>query len=202
MDRRARRRSIGPKREETMNPVETLTNEHGLIRQYLDNLSMAVDRIENGQRPSEAFFEKAVEFARGFADGFHHFKEEHVLFVRLAQRHSGQIDAQLDALRYQHERGRELVNSMAQSLVGYIAQDPNRTADLLESTAAFAALLRHHIHTEDHVFYPLATNTLGKDDLDQVAAEFEAEKSRHGGDAFERYHKMVVDMGSILTHLR
>ena len=29
-----------------MDPLETLSNEHGLIRQYLDNLSMAAERIE------------------------------------------------------------------------------------------------------------------------------------------------------------
>jgi len=76
-----------------MDPIETLTNEHGLIRQFLDVLSMAAEKIEEGQHPSEAFFEKAVEFARAFADHYHHFKEEHVLFVQLAQKKQGEVDA-------------------------------------------------------------------------------------------------------------
>lgn len=99
-----------------MDPLDTLTNEHGLIRQFVDNLSLAAERIENGQRPSAAFFEKALDFARGFADGYHHFKEEHVLFVQLAQGKGGEIDARLDALRHQHERGRELVVDMGSIL--------------------------------------------------------------------------------------
>jgi hypothetical protein len=41
-----------------MDPIETLSNEHGLIRQFLDVLSIAAKKIENGQRPSTAFFEK------------------------------------------------------------------------------------------------------------------------------------------------
>jgi len=57
-----------------MDLIETLTNEHGLIRQYLDNLALATEKIENGQRPSVAFFEKALDFSRTFADSFHHFK--------------------------------------------------------------------------------------------------------------------------------
>ena len=89
-----------------MDPIETLSNEHGLIRQFLDVLSIAAEKIEEGQHPSEAFFEKAVEFARAFADHYHHFKEEHVLFVQLAQKKQGEVDAQLEALRYEHERGR------------------------------------------------------------------------------------------------
>jgi hemerythrin-like domain-containing protein len=185
-----------------MDPLETLKNEHGLIRQFVDNLSMAADRIENGKRPSEAFFEKAIEFVRSFADGFHHFKEEHVLFVQLAQKQRGEIDAQLDALRYQHERGRELVTGMAGALEGYVAHDPSKTADLLENMSAYASLLRHHIHTEDHVFYPLAKNTLSEEEMAGLADEFERQREKHGGDAFERNHKIVVDMGSILAHLR
>jgi len=184
-----------------MNPLETLANEHGLIRQFLDNLSMAADNIENGRRPSLAFFEKGLDFARTFADGHHHFKEEHVLFVRLAQKKQGEIDAQLDALRYQHERSRELVSTMHRSLDGYAAQDPSRTADLLEAMAAYAALLRHHIHTEDHVFYPMAKKTLTEKEMNLVAQEFETQKEKAGPDTFERSHKLVVDMGSILTHL-
>jgi len=184
-----------------MQPIETLSNEHGLIRQVLDSLDLAAHHIEEGRRPSRAFFEKALEFARGFADGYHHFKEEHVLFVRLAQHRGGAIDAQLEALRHQHERGRELISTIDRSLDGYEAQDPRATGELLEATAAYTALLRLHIHTEDHVFYPLARNVLGTDELDALGAEFARERERHGNDAFERFHKVAVDMGSILTHL-
>jgi len=179
-----------------MDPLETLSNEHGLIRQFLDNLSMAADHIENGRRPSVAFFEKSV------ADSYHHFKEEHVLFVRLAQKRQGEIDAQLDALRQQHERGRELVTGISTSLEGYAAHDDMKTADLLQNMAAYASLLRLHIHTEDHVFYPMARKSMSDEEVELLSQEFAKQREKHGGDAFERYHKLVVDLGSILAHLR
>lgn len=56
-----------------MKPLEVLANEHGLIRQFLDNLALAASNIEDGKRPSLAFFEKGLEFARTFTDSFHHF---------------------------------------------------------------------------------------------------------------------------------
>jgi len=185
-----------------MDPIETLSNEHGLIRQYLDVLSMAAEKIENGQRPSEAFFEKAVDFARSFADKYHHFKEEHVLFVQLAQKKQGEVDAQLDALRYEHERGRALVTGIENALPGYAAQDPIKTGELLENIAAYTSLLRHHIHVEDHVFYPMAKKTLTAEEFEALGPEFEKQHEKYGHDAFERSHKMVVDMGSVITHLR
>jgi hemerythrin-like domain-containing protein len=184
-----------------MDPLETLSNEHGLIRQYLDNLSLAGEAIEKGKFPSEAFFEKALDFARTFADSFHHFKEEHVLFVQLAQKRKGELDAQLDTLRLQHERGRELVNGIGNALGGYVARDPMKTADLLQNMAAYGALLRHHIHTEDHLFYPMARKALTEEEMGRLAEEFDRQRVKHGGDTFERCHKLVVDMGSILTHL-
>ena len=51
-----------------MKPLETLTNEHGLIRQFLDNLALAAEKIEDGLYPPREFFDKGVEFARVFAD--------------------------------------------------------------------------------------------------------------------------------------
>ena len=39
------------------------------------------------------------------------------------------------------------------------------------------------------------------DNLEQISHEFVAQREKHGGDVFERCHKLVVDMGSILAHL-
>jgi hemerythrin-like domain-containing protein len=184
-----------------MNAIEILSNEHGLIRQFLDNLALASDKIEEGKRVPKEFFEKGVDFARSFADRFHHSKEEHVMFVRLAQQQQGEIDAQIEALRHEHERGRSLVTEIAEAAEGYAEGDSMRMAGLLVAMAGYSALLRHHIHTEDHVFFPLAKEQLTDDDMAAIAAEFENEHDRHGADTFERCHKLVVDMGSMLVHM-
>lgn len=185
-----------------MNPIETVSNEHGLLRQFCDNLDMACAKIAEGTRPSRAFFEKSLAVARQFADGYHHFKEEHILFVQLAQKQRGKIDAQLGALRNQHERSRELVTTMAAALDGYEAEVEADTEQLVEAAKEYSQLLRDHIHREDHVFLPQAQNVLTKSELEVIKREFDAQREKRGGDAFERYHKEIVDLGSILTHLR
>lgn len=185
-----------------MHPLETLSNEHGLIRQFLDVMSMAAEKIENGQRPSQAFFEKGVEFARTFADHYHHFKEEHVLFVQLAMKKQGEVDAQLETLRYEHERGRSLITGIETAVPGYAEGDPIKTGELLENVAAYGSLLRHHIHVEDHVFYPMARKTLTEQEFETINEEFDKQHEKHGRDTFEKCHKTVVDMGSIVTHLK
>jgi hemerythrin-like domain-containing protein len=184
-----------------LNPIDTLINEHGLIRKFVEHLSAAVERMEGGDRPPRRFFDNSVEFVRSFADGFHHYKEEHVMFVLLAQKKRGAIDGQIEALRYQHERGRALIATMASSLDGYESGDERMTADLLESVSAYASMLRHHIHLEDHVFFPMARAEMSRDDIAELECEFALERERHGADTFERCHKMVVELGSMLVHM-
>ncbi len=184
-----------------MNALEILANEHGLIRRFLEALALADEKLENGQRPPKGFYEKAVQFARRFADRFHHFKEEQVMFVRLAQKSGGAVDAKVDMLRYQHERGRNFVNEIANSLDGYEQGDPFKTTALLENTAAYISLLRHHIHLEDHVFFPLVEETMSPEEKQSLLEEFEKEDKKSGVNTFEECHKLVVDMGSLLVHM-
>ncbi len=188
-----------------MRPLEILSNEHGLIRQFLDNLALAVEKLEDDQRPPTEFFEKATQFARTFADTFHHIKEEHVMFVRLAQKKGGAIDAHIEALRHQHERARNYTAKINEALPGYDAGQPFQITQVLESAAAYVSLLRNHIHKEDHVFFPMVLDVLSEEEDDQLAAEFEKARAKAreqtGEDAFEGAHKLVVDMGSLLIHM-
>lgn len=183
-----------------MKPIEILKNEHGLIRQFLDKLAMAVERLEKGERPPRDFFENAIRFAREFADKMHHEKEELVMFVRLAQKHGGEIDAQIEALRHQHDHARNYISAIASSLDGYEAGQPFQITAVIENTAAYVAMLRRHIHTEDHVFFPMVEHDLSTVEEDELNTQFGKLSEKLGVGVFEENHKRVVDMGSMLVH--
>jgi len=184
-----------------MEPLETLKNEHGLIRQYLDHLEAALKKMREGARPPRPFFDKAVHFARDFADDYHHLKEEYVLFVRLAQKHAGEYDGQIESLRHQHETGRDHVATIAGALDGYEEGTSVNTDTIMMALMDYIPMLRDHIHTEDHVFFPMAGEQLTDEEEDQLRKEFDQARERAGDQGFEYFHKMVVDMGSILTHM-
>ncbi|MBI4833025.1 MAG: hemerythrin domain-containing protein [Candidatus Lindowbacteria bacterium] len=181
-----------------MKPTEILREEHNLIRQALDNFEMAVEKLENGEKPAKEFFEKAIEFARLFSDKFHHYKEEYLMFGRLAQKKNGALDAQIDALRYQHDRGRDLVAEISQSLPRYAqGQDPQATI-IMEDLAAYISLLRHHIHREDHVFYPMVDKELSASDQKYLLDEFKKEAKKDGGNITSTSERLVSEMGALL----
>jgi hemerythrin-like domain-containing protein len=184
-----------------MKPLEILKNEHGLIRRYLDLLESASIQMEGGKRPPREFFEKGIRFGREFADRYHHHKEELILFVLLAQRHEGALDGEIESLRHQHETGRDHVADIGAALDGYEAGNPVKTDQIRAALRAYVPMLRDHIHTEDHVFFPLAAEKLTAEEHAQLESEFERARQKAGLDAFEEYHKLVVDMSSLLTHL-
>lgn len=183
-----------------MKPLETLRNEHGLIRQYLDQLEIAEKGMEEGKRPPRAFFDLAVRFAREFADEYHHIKEEHILFVQVAQKHGGSMDAQTEALRHQHETGRDHIAAIGAALDGYEANSPIQTDQIREAIREYVPMLREHTHTEDHQYFPLAEKVLSEEEHALLQVEFDRARQRAGDEPFEFYHMMVVQMGSMLTH--
>lgn len=181
-----------------MDPISTLRQEHGLISRFIDTLAMAVERLEEDRNPPPEFFEKSVEFATDFADTFHHRKEELVMFRQLARKKSGAIDGRIEALRYQHDQGRGLVSNIRDSIEGYAEGDPLAIAVVRESGAAYVSLLRHHIHTEDDIFFPMARAELTDSEFEVLSLEFEKERVRLGVETFRRFHTIVVELGAML----
>lgn len=178
-----------------MSPVQTLLEEHQLIRKALENLVLAMEMIENDEKVTPELFEKWDQFYQSFILNYHHFKEEYVLFRELAQKQKGAMDAQLDALRHQHERGREIMNRVRESLSGYYKADPGATATLLENLAAYAALLRHHIHREEHVYYPMIVSLFSEAEKKKLVELMQAETERVPAATRLQYQTMVDEMG-------
>ena len=120
-----------------MDAMGMLQREHELIQEFLGNLSSALERLEQGRSVPRDFFDKAVEFARVFADKYHHFKEEYLLFGKLAEKSGGKLDAEIDALRYQHDRGRNHITEISNSLDGFAKGVEANICTLLENVGAY-----------------------------------------------------------------
>ena len=182
-----------------MKSLEILKKEHGLIRHALDIFSLAQEELEMGECPPKEFFEKAVEFSRTFADRFHHFKEEYLMFGLLAEKKEGFYDGEIGALRYQHERGRKCIDEIENSIEGYSQHDAIATTMLLENLAAYIALLKLHIYIEDHIFFRMVEKDLSKEEDRMLLEQFRHEEKRFGTeDFFENSQKLMLEMSSII----
>jgi len=181
-----------------MEALNILIDEHVLIRQFLDNLNGSLRKMEQGNRPTREFFEKAVSFARDFTDKYHHFKEEHILFNRLAMKKKGKIDAEVESLKFQHERGRALMGEVAKALGGYNQGQEAQRLIILESVAAYLSLLRQHIHREDHIFFPMVEREIPWEEYRGLLEVFQQEGKKMGENFLEKSKRDLYEMGGLL----
>jgi len=182
-----------------MDPINVLVSEHTLIRQFLSSLSFALEKLERGETLSKEYVEQVVVFARNFVDKHHHFKEEYQMFRMVAQKHDGRLDAQLDALRNQHEHGRRYITDIAAALDGHLAGDDIKTTTMLESLAAYLSMLRQHINREDHIFYPMARKALTGEEFEQLRTSFTEADAKAGEGFIGEYQERVLKMEALLN---
>jgi len=182
-----------------MKSLEILIKEHSLIVYALECLTAARDRLEKGKRPPGEFFQKAVEFFQTFADKFHHFKEEFLMFGLLSQKNDGAYDVEIGTLRYQHERCRTFIDKIKASIGGYSIGDEIATSILLENLASYISLLKLHIYIEDHIFFKMVEQTLSQEEDRSLLSQFRIEEERNGKkDYFEKSRDLVCRMGTLI----
>ena len=142
--------------------IDVLEAEHRTIESGLEALERSLRPVPDWQLVG-----RLLDFIRGYADEFHHAKEEALLFPRLIERglpaETGPIGCMLD----EHEEGRELVRTMLSAVE---RQDAPR---LRRAGNSYVELLRTHIAKEDGILFPMARRLLRETDerelLQQVA---------------------------------
>ncbi len=161
-----------------MNITHELVNEHVIILKGLALLRIAMNKIEKNQHPPKSFFEKAVPFFRNYADKYHHYKEEFLMFGFFAQKKEGQLDLEIGSLRHQHELGRECINKIEKSINGYGIKNEIAITSLLQNLASFVSILSRHIYREDHIFFPMVEKELSIDEKMTLLEQFKIEEDR------------------------
>ncbi len=182
-----------------MKSVDVLVAEHELILTFLDQLSTAAERIVNDQGPPQEFFERALEFSREFADTFHHWKEEYVMFSLLAQKHDGAIDAEIERHRKQHEQCRDLIQEIDRSLEGYSRKQDTNARTVHRSIVEYTGTLRSHIRSENDVFFPMVEEALTDEEDRHLLDEFQKyEAKAEEDDPAGKYERIVEELKNSL----
>lgn len=187
----------GPAELRSHGPLQVLNREHDLIRQFVDKLAIAAEQLERGTKPPKRFFEAALRFHRVFTRRFHHFKEEEVMFTRLAMKDVADVVAEIRAMQHQHERGREIMSGLTEAVKRY-DQAPDVQL-ILKSLSAYISLMRIHIHTEEYVLYPLVARTFSRNEIEAMQKVFMQENKKLGGNMLETGQGLIQEMGSALA---
>jgi len=181
-----------------VNAIEILVEEHHLILRGLDLLTTAAERIVRNQRPPREFFEKAVSFTLNFTNKFHHYKEEIVMFGMLAQKHQGEIDAEIERLRNQHHSLHDYMNEISKSLDAYTEDVQSEVRRLHRNLSDYIETLRRHVNAENRIFYPLVEKALSEDEMRWLKQEFDNFAAKEGPDAMKVHEGLIDEMAELV----
>ena len=117
-------------------------------------------------------------FLRGFADAFHHGKEEDILFLKMIERGFSRESGPVAVMLHEHRVGRSHVSVLRETGGGAGPLTAVETQLAIEHASAFIPLLRTHIQKEDRILYPMAMRLLTGPELDAMETDFEAFEAR------------------------
>ena len=161
-------------------PTQVLKDEHALILEALDAMERKIAILEAGAAPDRAYFEKAVEFLRTFADRCHHGKEENLLFKSMVDRGFPRQGGPIAVMLMEHDSGRSLIRGIAEG-TGALGTDPGAAKKIIENGRGYIGLLRAHIDKENNILFPMADNVLSPEDQERLGKEFERFEAEETG---------------------
>ena len=150
-------------------------NEHRLIERALDALERWVTTLNPGSESDDKEeLARFVAFIRGFADAYHHGKEEDILFVAMVDHGFPRQVGPIPVMLHEHDLGRSLVSvldGLAQQSTTWSEEDHGTLA---RTVREFSALLRQHIQKEDQILYPMADARLPEPVKEELFRRFQA----------------------------
>jgi len=135
---------------------ESLITEHEVIERVLYAMEHEAAKIDDGAAVERYFFTEAIAFAREFADGVHHHKEEIILFPRMVAAGLPKEGGPIAVMLEEHDEGRAHIRAITEALDPAIEGDANARRTLIAETRGYVHLLRAHIQRENSILFPMA----------------------------------------------
>ena len=174
--------------------TENLEKDHEYILRLMDVMEKMVLTISTELK----HIELAVGLIRNYADGFHHAKEEHLLFPLLVKKGFSNEHGPVSVMLHEHAEGRNFVKSMEGEIENIKQGDASSLTLLYEYMQGYIDLLRAHIGKENKVLFRLADKALSQDEQESLLKEFVAlERSKYSKGQLDRFITEIEGLEAI-----
>ena len=175
-------------------PLHTLKHEHRVIERSLRALDGVCARLNWGEQVPVDVLIKLVDFISGYADGFHHLKEETYLFPALMRQRISRPDGVLRLIEQEHERERQLNEEMRDAIEGYKGVDPDSRRHFIDAARRYVDLLIPHIEHEETMLFRLADEMLDENETNNLSEAFKHAASELGAERLAFYEGMATEL--------
>ena len=163
--------------------VKNLVDEHVLIKRMLALIPTIADFVENSVTVDKDLILSCVDFIRGYADKFHHMKEEDIFFKYVDEQ------SEIIKIMYEdHDTGRNHVRNVVEG-----AENGNK-AQIKEHLHGYRDLLTQHIKKEDEILYPWIERQMSDSQIGEMFQRCSAADASVGEELPRRYEKFIIDL--------
>ena len=171
-------------------PLRRLVDEHTRIKRLLALIPAMVSEIRAAPEIDVELVLATVDFIRGYADKFHHMKEEDILF-----NYCDRGEEIVQVIFKDHDRARGFVRAAVQAL-----EDGDRDA-LCHNLLDYRELLTEHIAKEDDILYPYIDRGLSTSQVGEMFQRFEEAESGMPDDVPLRYEQFIVNLTGMFENI-
>ncbi len=172
-------------------PMQSLVQEHTLIKRFLALIPVIVETIDLEAEADRQLIRDGVDFIRSYADKFHHAKEEDILFKRFDEN-----QAIIRVMYEDHTTGRAHVRGMLAAVEG------RDTVRLTEHLLGYRELLCQHIQKEDEILYPWMDRQLTMGQVGELFRDFDQADSQVDPGMAQRYEAFIERLEHTLKGTR
>ncbi len=140
--------------------TKDLENDHIHILRLTD----VMEKIAKTEAPDSSDLEAVVYLIRNYADGFHHEKEERILFPALEVKGFSPNQGPVAVMLSEHVQGRNFVKRMAENIALYKENDLTALEQVFINMTGYVNLLRNHISKENNILFRMADRVLSEED--------------------------------------
>ena len=148
--------------------TQNLENDHVYIIRLID----VMEKMVLNCATDTAHLELVVNLIKTYADGFHHAKEEQVLFPLLEEKGFSKVHGPVAVMLHEHVEGREFVKGISQRIDVYKAGNVSALPEIYQYMQGYVDLLREHINKENNVLFKLADKALSSDEQLELLNKF------------------------------
>lgn len=148
------------------NPLDVMYAEHDVIMKAEDIIKKLDNTWKDDALKYSSSVRKLISFLREYADGYHHHKEEDVLFPAVYDHPDFVLQDLIDELNIHHEAFRGYISDILDAL------DEADYAGSFKLLTQYINELLDHIAVENDEFFVLAGSLLSQNQLETIFFNF------------------------------
>jgi hemerythrin-like domain-containing protein len=170
--------------------TENLRNDHVHILKLTD----VMEQICQSPEVCIKHLESVVHLIKNFADGFHHAKEEDLLFPLMGGKGFSKEQGPIAVMLSEHETGRNYVRGMIENIEKYNKGDADSLSKIKENMLGYVNLLRNHIDKEDNILFRMADNVLKSNEQQLLLSQFDKVESEVGKEVIQNFILQINEL--------